>query len=123
HANASKQPIYLYLFEHVEPGSEEWGAFHTSEVPYALQTLDKASNRSFGAVDLAVSEMMASYWTNFVKTGDPNGKDASNWPPFRQDQPKMRVLDEHPRTEKMLNRDIRNFYERVSEGGNRLTLF
>lgn len=123
HARASDQPAYLYLFEHVEPGTEEWGAFHTSEVPYALQTLDKSPDRTFGAVDRELSDLMAGYWERFVKTGNPNSDGKADWPAFDPEQPMMRMLGETPANKEMLDPEKRSFYGKVIEAGRALTLF
>ena len=76
-----KTPTYIYLWDHPLPGPEaaKWGAFHTSEVPYAMNTLYK-SDRPFTDVDRKIADMMSSYWANFATTGDPNGKDLPHWP-------------------------------------------
>ena len=33
--------------------------------------------------------MMRTYWTNFVKTGDPNGTGLSKWPAYTDAKPQM----------------------------------
>jgi para-nitrobenzyl esterase len=92
-----KTPLYTYLWDHPEPGpdAERYGAFHSSEVPYVLHTLDK-SDRPWTAVDRSIEEMMSSYWANFARTGDPNGKGLAKWAPFRGDQKVTMLLGDTP---------------------------
>ena len=33
--------------------------------------------------DAEVSRLMVGYWTNFAKTGDPNGEGLPPWPQYR----------------------------------------
>ncbi len=80
----SKKPAYLYQFSHVpvdKPGFPNYGAFHTSEVPFALHTLN-LWNRPWRDNDLSVEKTMSEYWVNFVKNGDPNGKGLPGWTKF-----------------------------------------
>lgn len=78
----TKHPIYGYLFTHVKPGPESdlFGAFHAAELAYVFDNLDKAPNRPFTEKDREIADKMAGYWTNFVKTGDPNGPGLAQWP-------------------------------------------
>ncbi len=73
--------VYEYLWDHTLPGPDaaRYGAFHTSEVPYVLNTL-YTSDRPFTDADRNIAGMMSSYWANFISTGDPNGKGLSAWP-------------------------------------------
>lgn len=79
HANG---PVYGYLWTHAEPGPESsrWGAFHSSEIPYAFRTLDKSPWRHFTEADKAISTRISDYWLNFIKTGNPNGRGLPTWP-------------------------------------------
>lgn len=80
-AKTSKAKLYTYFWNHVMPGPEaaKYGAFHTSEVPYALNTLSM-SERPFTAADHRIADTMSSYWANFAKKGNPNGKGLPRWP-------------------------------------------
>ncbi len=77
---------YQYQFSQVAPGRESVGAAHGSELPYVFGTLSLAgrggSPSRYEATDSAVSGQMQQYWTNFAKTGNPNGGSLPQWPKF-----------------------------------------
>lgn len=80
-ALSNQHNTYVYEFTYVptdKPGFPNYGAFHTSEVPFALHTL-KHWDRPWVEADRQVEAYMSSYWINFVKTGDPNGKGLPEW--------------------------------------------
>jgi carboxylesterase type B len=79
-AKTSRTAAYTYLWDHVLPGPDaaRFGAFHTSEVPYVLNTL-YMSDRPFTDADRRIADMMSSYWVNFAAAGDPNGPGLPRW--------------------------------------------
>jgi para-nitrobenzyl esterase len=79
-AKSSKTKAFIYLWDHALPGPDAatYGAFHTSEVPYVLNTL-YTSDRPFVPADRTIADMMSSYWANFAKHGDPNGAGLAPW--------------------------------------------
>jgi len=122
-ARSSSQPVYLYLFNHVEPGTEEWGAFHTCEVPYAFDNLKQAPQRDFTAADHQVASKVSAYWVNFVKTGNPNAGALPDWPRFNPDAPAIMALGVIPAMQPLLTQDKMDFYHQVSAQGGQLSLF
>jgi para-nitrobenzyl esterase len=93
-AKTSKTKAYTYLWDHALPGPDavRYGAFHTSEVPYVLNTL-YMSTRPFTEADRKIAEMISSYWANFAATGDPNGKGLPQWAPVGDKPEVMEVGD------------------------------
>jgi len=45
------------------------------------------------AADTAMSELVSTYFTNFVKTGDPNGAGLPRWPAFSEQSQQVMFLD------------------------------
>jgi para-nitrobenzyl esterase len=120
--------LYVYLFEHVEPGPDaaRFGAFHTSEVPYVLRTLDKSPPsvmRQFTAVDRNVSDIASAYWVNFIKTGNPNGPGLPTWPAFTQETQQVLHLDEAPGTKLVTAPEKLAFFQDFLNRGGALGLF
>ncbi len=85
------KPSYVYFFTRDLPGDDA-GAFHSSELWYMLGTL-KSCWRPMTEGDYDLSERMVSYWTNFMKNGDPNGAGLPLWPSCTKAEPFEMVLD------------------------------
>ena len=81
---------YRYYFTRKLPGDDA-GAFHSAELWYMFGTLDRCW-RPFTEADRALSDRMLDYWTNFMKTGDPNAEGLPVWRPCLSEDDVM-VLD------------------------------
>lgn len=97
-SRTGKSRVYLYNFDQpLPPGSPmaSDGASHGAEMPFMFQHLDQ---RPFAwqPKDYQLSEMMVSYWTNFARTGDPNGKGLPQWPVFQDGKPTVMHLRDTP---------------------------
>ena len=86
-----RRPAYLYTFARALPGDGA-GAFHSAELWYLFGTLDR-SWRPFTAADRELSDRMIGYWTNFVRTGDPNADGLPLWKPYTKNDPEVLTLD------------------------------
>jgi para-nitrobenzyl esterase len=74
---------YEYQFSRTVHGKEALGAPHASEIPFIFGTLSVWQNmRKYDDSDRQYAPKMQEYWTNFAKTGDPNGGQLVKWPKF-----------------------------------------
>ncbi|MBG0817256.1 carboxylesterase/lipase family protein [Planomonospora sp. ID82291] len=80
---ARHAPVYAYEF--ADRGAPmflplktdfDWGAYHAGDLPYLFP--EKGAALSPGQREL--SRRMTAYWTNFARTGDPNGPGLPAWP-------------------------------------------
>jgi para-nitrobenzyl esterase len=108
-------PMFAYLFEHIQPGPDaaRYGAFHTSEVPYALATLDAAPQRPFTDIDRRVCAITSNYWLNFVKTGNPNGQCLAHWPELDPGSPVMLRIGERVEPADMFSESMLAFIRQL----------
>ena len=81
---------FAYQFARPLPGDES-GAFHSSELWFVFHTLDR-SWRPFTDGDGALSQVMVDAWTNFAKSGDPNGTPDGNWTVYSRENPQFMIF-------------------------------
>ena len=95
-----QSPVFYYDFEHVMPGdtAADWGSYHSSELPYILHTLN-ALQRPYTAADHGMADILQGYWVNFIKFGDPNGREAGalpHWDAFDPRRNQVMALGDKP---------------------------
>ncbi|HTS10484.1 MAG TPA: carboxylesterase/lipase family protein [Candidatus Limnocylindrales bacterium] len=74
--------VYRYEFDDPPPqpaGEPTHGAYHSSEIEFVFEALP-SKNLPWRPGDEKLSDLMSTYWTNFAKTGDPNGPGLPKWP-------------------------------------------
>jgi para-nitrobenzyl esterase len=99
-AQRGTSPDFGYLFERAIPWPEQprFQAFHSGELPYVFDNLGKL-NRRWESTDRELSNLMASYWVQFIQNGDPNGAGLPEWP---SDRDRVMRLGAQPRAEALL---------------------
>ena len=86
---AKKNNAYMWFFERMLPGDDK-GAWHSSDLWYWFGTL-KNCWRPMEEADYRISDDMATYLCNFVKSSDPNDETEKllRWDKCRSDKDVM----------------------------------
>ncbi len=97
---AQDTTIYYYRFDYHEDirFSRYLGAFHSLEVPFVMGTIDRKPishiiKQKHLDDEWLLSDSMIQYWTNFARTGDPNGAGLATWPAFNMQERQRMVFD------------------------------
>ena len=78
--------VYLYYFDQHPETSD--GSPHGQDVDFVFKSLKNETVDT----DFELSEIMATYWTNFAKYGNPNGEGLPEWPEFTKENHVTMVL-------------------------------
>ena len=103
-AEKGKGRAYVYYFENKKPSQPD-GATHADEIGYVfgggpMGVPPGAPPPPRTAADDVLIQQFQGYWTNFAKTGDPNGPGLPRWPAFTQASPQvMNIAPTQPRPE------------------------
>ena len=73
---AGGAPVYGFIF--ADTNAPPRGPIHTAELQYLFLTTTPLNPAS-----KALSDTMIRYWSNFIISGNPNGKGLPNWPAYR----------------------------------------
>jgi para-nitrobenzyl esterase len=96
-SRTSKEKVFVYYFSHRPqypdtPQFKDYGASHGSEMAFVFGIFARTMPAT--AADMAISQEVSSYWVNFAKTGDPNGKGLPEWPAFTNSNPRVMNLND-----------------------------
>jgi len=103
-AHGDDQPMYYYMFEPDIPGWDNPGDFHSCDLWFFFESIGKCW-RPYKGYHYDLSRQMCNYFANFIKTGDPNGKDADGtdmpvWKPYTEKEPnEMHFTSDGAKTE------------------------
>jgi para-nitrobenzyl esterase len=120
---------WLFYFAQNPPapeGEPALPATHASEVPYVFNNLGELPlfpDRSIpdlaeaSAADREIADQISSYWVNFARDGDPNGRGLPNWPRHSGlERVDAAILAADPATERLPSVERMQLFDAVLEG-------
>lgn len=84
---------FLYRFTRKRVGADAYGVYHGAEIPYVFDTHDEWLPTN--ADDRKLAATMMAYWSNFARSGNPNGPGLPEWPVHAPGQNVVQELGDH----------------------------
>lgn len=114
---AQGPPVWEYRFSYVATSMRyQWpGAPHATEIPFVFDTVKAKYGSALSPDDTQIAKEANAYWSNFAKTGNPNGPALPEWPKY---EPSSDILMNFTPTGPMAEPDPRkqqlDFTEQIS---------
>jgi para-nitrobenzyl esterase len=110
-SKTGRSPSYVYNFGLVSDYTPDPN--HATEVPYVFGNFPTKGSINADRRDFELSEIFRRYWTNFAKTGNPNGPNLPKWSSYSP----------NPRTVLELAGEVREIPDRATGRFNFLRSF
>lgn len=113
---AINSPVYMYKFTRIpDTLLKTFGSFHGLEIFYLFGNFTiRVISIPDTPADLALSQTIMSYWSNFARTGNPNGPGLPGWPAYSADKGQYIELGEDVAASAGLYEEYRGLINRVT---------
>jgi para-nitrobenzyl esterase len=91
-ARTGRSSVYAYHFTFTSKYTP--APNHASEIAYVFGNFPPKEVTATSE-DIGFAKIVRHYWTNFAKTGDPNGADLPRWSPYTSDKRNVLELTDH----------------------------
>ena len=127
HNKTRSRAVYRYLYARPRPLMHDagpdavpaLGAVHSAEIEYAMGNLPTNRVYDWQPEDYRVSRIFSTYYLQFVRTGNPNGRSVPQWPALTEDgAPEIMIIDVHTRVEKALHDERYRVLDGIQEVNN-----
>ncbi len=120
HLRTGRAPVFRYRFDQTMPLASDAPAGstgivpHAADIPFVFGALADIKNNWTDA-HRAVSDLMVAYWTNFARSGNPNGPGLPPWPRYEPEGgfPVMHLTTQ-PRAEPDVDRERYQFLDQAA---------
>lgn len=114
-AAAPDDALYMYEFAYeTDLLGGVLKSMHALDVCFVFNTAERSKLSGTRPERMAVAERMATAWTNFARSGDPNAAGSRTWPPYATDGSTVRIFDVEPGLKQVMPPQIRSAWATVA---------